>query len=128
MCTGTLRAPVSLYTQQRSEQALAVHGTTGPLPARPGLVSDVPSTDADPLNLVFKNPTMSPVTLQPTQGSTVGHLSTRTPCSPALPTFSTEATKMSAGVYRVLIVNIISASSCIYRLLLNFMKRGSYHV
>lgn len=24
-CTGTLRAPVSLYKQQRSEQALAVH-------------------------------------------------------------------------------------------------------
>lgn len=61
-------------TGQSVQAAEKRAGPGSPLPARPGLVPDVPSTDADLLNLVFKNPTVSPVTLQPTQGSAVGNL------------------------------------------------------
>lgn len=79
------------------------------------------STDAYLLNSVFKNTTMSLVTLRPTQESTSGNLIDWTPCSPAH--LLMEAAKTSHELIwadRVLLMNSTWPSSCIDHLLLNF--------
>ena len=79
------------------------------------------STGAYLLNSVFKNTTMSLVTLQLTQESTGGNLINWTPCSPAH--LLMEAVKMSREliwVDHVLLMYSTSPLSCIDCLLLNF--------
>lgn len=79
------------------------------------------STGAYLLNSVFKNTTMSLLTLQLTQESTGGNLINWTPCSPAH--LFMEAVKTShelIWVDHMLLMNSTLPSSCIDHLLLNF--------